>query len=210
MQLYGYGEDALTFQAVTTGLGRLLAQLDDPSNPNDTTVLFRPSFGRRGRTRHGRRGSSFGEFDAIIGTPQAVYLIESKWSRSGEAWRPSLMLRSEQTRRHDVFRWYLDRWRTECATDWPAFATPSVIADFEDAFPELTLPRNESGLADSLCYLLPMLAAMGKSTQDVLLYCDVDKRQCPPLSDLLPFKLVNMPISNAHASGYFAMKMSAF
>jgi len=209
MQLYGYGEDALTFRAVTTGLRNLLAQLDDPSNADDVTVLFRPSFGRRGGARRGKRGSSFGEFDAIVGTPKAVYLIESKWSRSGEAWRPSLMLRPEQTRRHDVLRWYLDRWRLECASDWPAFATPSVIADFEDAFPELTLPRNDSVLADSLGYLLPMLAANGKSTRDVLLYCDVDKRQCPPLSDLLRFTLVNMPISNAHVSGYFAMETSA-
>jgi hypothetical protein len=74
MELLGYGEDALTFWALTRRLGEILAPFGD--TPAQTiAVFFRPSFGRRSSTSKlnpTQRGSQFGEFDGIIATKRGV------------------------------------------------------------------------------------------------------------------------------------------
>src|SRR4051794_203746 len=81
-QVLGYGEDALTYSAITTRCEDLLKALGDTTNPDEAISVYRPSFGRRA-ANHVDAGqterSEFGEFDAIVATSQAIYLIESKW-----------------------------------------------------------------------------------------------------------------------------------
>ena len=68
MKILGYGEDFLTFWAVSRKLAEILSQLNDDANPEDCEVFYRPSFGRRA----GKNRSEFGEFDAIIITPKTA------------------------------------------------------------------------------------------------------------------------------------------
>src|SRR2546426_593351 len=79
-----YGEDALTWHAVSNGLPGIFRQLGDDTDPGRALVFYRPSFGRRGSALTGSLRSEFGEFDVIIGTPRAVYLVEAKWSASAD------------------------------------------------------------------------------------------------------------------------------
>ena len=99
MEILGYGEDALTFHALSTGFTELLRNLGDDTDPAAAVRFFRPSLGRRGAAPDGKPRSEFGEFDAIIGTARAVYLVEAKWSASSELKGTDLTLRPEQKRR---------------------------------------------------------------------------------------------------------------
>src|SRR5512143_1712426 len=96
-RIFGYGEDALTYWAVTSRLGEMLQALGDKSLPADATVIYRPSFGRRGSigptATNEQYSAEFGEFDAILGTRQAVYLVESKWDSSSEIRDDQITLR---------------------------------------------------------------------------------------------------------------------
>ena len=83
MKILGYGEDFLTFWAITKRLNEILSQLKDKTDPEKCTVIYRPSFGRRG----GLRRSEFGEFDTIIVTPEKAYLVESKWDGSSASFQ---------------------------------------------------------------------------------------------------------------------------
>ncbi|CAN5467872.1 hypothetical protein BH18VER1_BH18VER1_12500 [soil metagenome] len=88
MPLLGYGQDALTFHAFTSGLAELFRQLGDPTDAKDSIRFFRPSFGRRGSLPGAVPArAAFGEFDGIIGSAHAVYLVEAKWTGSGELTR---------------------------------------------------------------------------------------------------------------------------
>jgi hypothetical protein len=115
MPIFGYGEDALTLWALTQRLGVLLDALDDSSKPDDALVFFRPSFGRRGASETWEEGQSrasqFGEFDAIIATPQRIALVEAKRGQASELLGDTISLRSEQVRRHAIMRWYVNNWR---------------------------------------------------------------------------------------------------
>lgn len=203
MRSYGYGEDALTQFVLTHRMGELLEELGDASAPGDLLVFLRPSFGRGGGSaRNSGRASAFGEFDAIVATTSTVYPIETKWSRSGEVWRAELALRSEQSRRHEVLEWYILRWRDSRPVDWDSFRHRHV-ADFESAFPELTIPRRGTSLARNLEFVLDRLAPRAAVIQHVLLYIDIDRRECPPLARADGFKLVRMRVPGAHWSGFF-------
>lgn len=116
LKVLGYGEDFLTFWAITRKLDEILHQLNDDTSPEECMVFYRPSFGRRG----GTKCSEFGEFDALIVTPQTAYLIESKWDGS-EASFPNnvLKLHDIQTKRHQIFKWYHENWEEE---KWSEFA----------------------------------------------------------------------------------------
>ena len=122
MPILGYGEDALTFHALANGLTDMFKQLGDRSEPAEAIRFFRPSFGRRGPLSDSTPRSEFGEFDAILGTTEGVYLIEAKWSGSGELVGTTIELRSEQKRRHQVFRTYLEEWRRQPPDNWQEFA----------------------------------------------------------------------------------------
>jgi len=78
MPLLGYGEDALTLHAFTSGLAELFRQLGDSTDIKDSIRFFRPSFGRRSSLPGAASArASFGEFDGIIGSANAVYLVEA-------------------------------------------------------------------------------------------------------------------------------------
>lgn len=228
MRLFGYGEDALTYVSLTTRLPDVLEQLNDQSQLRDTVVLFRPSFGRKGRTRGGARSSAFGEFDGILGTPAGVYLVEAKWSRSGEVWnKPLLMLRAEQQRRHQVLQWYLAAWRSSefrhslrgrivprGAPDaiweaWAAFRQKNV-SRFEVAFPDLTIPNAKTGLAENIAFTMQALAGCGEAVRDVLLYADIDEMKCPSLPEQTNFSVVKLYFSDAYRSGFFSMPSAGY
>ncbi len=148
-----YGEDPLTFWALKFHLPEILEQLGDSAPTDQVLVIYRPSFGRQGRPKEISPGSvaraEFGEFDAIIGTPTCVYLIESKWSSSGEAKGELLTLRSEQEHRHQVFRWYLKTWRNQPIASWETFVVQNS-AQFQKNFPGNKIAPPESKLADNL------------------------------------------------------------
>jgi hypothetical protein len=207
MPLFGYGEDALTYHVLTNRLSEFLEELGDFTPSSDAIVFFRPSFGRRAAGQSGGRASPFGEFDAIVGTARAVYLIESKWSRSGEVWQPTLVIRPEQIRRHAVLRWYLERWRADRPSNWTEFATPEVNTAFEERFPSMKIPSATvpTVLADSLGYVLEMLLTSGPLIEDVLLYCDIDGKTCPPFPNLEAFRKVDITVAGAHRSGFFSL-----
>lgn len=100
-----YGEDGLTLAAVTQYLPELLEELRDGTDPDKCLVFYRPSFGRSG----GITGASFGEYDAILATKKAVYLIESKWIRS-RIGDNTIHLAFNQVLRHSIFEWLRDKW----------------------------------------------------------------------------------------------------
>ena len=120
-----YGEDALTYWALTARTQDILDQLGDDSATEDALVIYRPSFGRHGKARGGvglaTNRAEFGELDAILATSYAIYLVESKWHRSSELQDGALVLRDEQVRRHKIMGWYLQRWFEDKPGSWQAF-----------------------------------------------------------------------------------------
>jgi len=77
MPILGYGEDALTLHAVMRDLPSIFHHLGDDSDPEKALVFCRPSFGRGSSAPVGTPRSEFGECDAIIGTPRAVYVVDT-------------------------------------------------------------------------------------------------------------------------------------
>lgn len=185
-RVLAYGEDPLTLWALTQQLPLVLRQLDDRTAPAEVLVIYRPSFGRGGaskRSRAGRR-SEFGEFDAILQSRAATYLVEAKWHRSGEIQDGVVLLRDEQTDRHQVFRWLLESWRRMAPRSWADFRRRAV-AEFEAKFEGMTLAPDGSRLAGSLEYVMGTALACGPETiRDVLLITapkglHLDVRQLP-------------------------------
>jgi len=164
MKMFGYGEDALTLWALANRLGVILEELGDDTDPSACQVFYRPSFGRRG----GERRSEFGEFDFIILAGSRLYLSESKWDQSSERIKDGLLeLRPEQTRRHEVFRFYLEHWAYGGYSTWPEFV--------EKAQPLIAkrLARDGTRLASNLQTVLGVIKEHYPSqpvTSDVLLY----------------------------------------
>ena len=81
IEAYGYGEDSLTLWLLKTKFKDFFEKLTKKSlgNTSKPIILYRPSFGRGGRSK-----SNIGEFDAIIGSSETIYLIESKWDNCKE------------------------------------------------------------------------------------------------------------------------------
>lgn len=118
MEIFAYGEDALTLWAVKYKLPAILDTLKDHSSPEKCQVFFRPSFGRSG----GKGSSQFGEFDFILLSQYCLYLGESKWDRSSEKIKKGILnLRSEQQLRHDLFRFYVEEWAFGSYETWRDF-----------------------------------------------------------------------------------------
>jgi len=116
-ELLGYGEDALTFWALKHRVSHILQEFDDETRLSDCYIFYRPSFGRQSK----KSSAVFGEFDAIIASPQNIYLIESKWDNLAEFTEEKLTLRREQTLRHEIFAWYLTHWSAKYANNWAQF-----------------------------------------------------------------------------------------
>jgi len=172
MRLLGYGEDALTLWALQNSLGQIIAADDDLSNVQD--VFFRPSFGRRsiGSATQQTPGPQFGEFDAIIVSAKRVYLVEAKWTNSGEIGDEGVLLRAEQTRRHRILREYLRCWRGCSPSDWPSFlqSNPQITWKGDDGDDQaFAVAPARSRLADNLTFVLAACARGGNDVEDVLL-----------------------------------------
>lgn len=167
MPLYAYGEDGHTLAALTGGLGAVLRKLKDDTPLQDTTRFYRPSFGRGGRRPPGGP-ATFGEFDAIVGTHRRVYLIESKPLSGPWPGGVRFSVSEKQRRRHAIFRWYLESWRTHPPVSWSAFCKEHDD-DFRAKFPRRTLPKPGSSLSRQLTFVLTALADQGAEIRDVLL-----------------------------------------
>jgi len=116
-EIFGYGEDALTLWALKRRLSAILNHFKDASSPSDCLVFYRPSFGRHAK----EHASVFGEFDAIIASPQNIYLVESKWDNLVESKKDELVIRREQLTRHQIFTWYLTHWKKKYSNKWADF-----------------------------------------------------------------------------------------
>ncbi len=147
MQLFGYGEDSLTYWAISQ-LRTVLEQVGDESPTKDALCFYRPSFGRGGRS-----SSVFGEFDAILAVPAGIYLIEAKATTSKQFRNPVIKLSEAQIRRHEIFRWYLNAWRQITPDSWDAFRE-EALNSFEHKFADRTIPRATTKLAQNLEFVL--------------------------------------------------------
>ena len=203
-----YGEDPLTLWALTVRLGHVLNELHDPTPASDVLVVYRPSFGRGGAAKHSRAGrrAEFGEFDAILRSDSAVYLVEAKWHRSPEIQGGAAILRDEQTTRHRILRWLLNEWREQRATSWSEFR-PRAVTAFEHDFPGMTLASDGRRLAGSLEYLMRLLGSRTEAIRDVLLVLcpegqDVEIARAPD-----GFTVVRVPFAPLTAStDYFRLQ----
>lgn len=152
-RVIGYGEDFLTFWAVTERLDLILKQLKDNTNPGDCQVFFRPSFGRK----------EYGEFDAIIVTLKTAYLVESKWDKS-DIPNNVLKLDKKQVRRHEILKWYHRNWSGE---DWDKFAK-EYNARFRERFPGKYIPLSKDLLGHNPQTVLTSIR--GRELKNVLLF----------------------------------------
>ena len=116
-KILGYGEDAFTLWALKRHVSTILNRFKDSSSPSDCLVFYRPSFGRHAK----EKSSVFGEFDAIIASPQNIYLVESKWDNLVESKKDELVIRREQLMRHQIFTWYLTHWKKKYSSKWADF-----------------------------------------------------------------------------------------
>ncbi len=183
MKVLGYGEDALTLWALARRTDEILGKLGDKSSPDSCTLLFRPSFGRRG----GPKSSQFGEFDFILATPFCLHLGESKWDQSPEVIEDVIPLRDEQIERHRVFTAYYQVWISSEEWTWKDY-----LAACEGRFRELgiqkLLPPPKSLLSQNLRHTLQIVSRTTQRTpnvRNVLLVIDsrgiVDmKKKVPP------------------------------
>lgn len=167
--LWGYGEDVLTLRALNEDVGEILKQLGDNSAEKDVVTIYRPSFGRRASYDAAKPRAEFGEFDAIIGTPSAIYLVETKWSQSTEVRSGVVVLRDEQLRRHQVMHWYLAAFADRGAV--PSSERPEDDPPFEG----VKCPPGNSVVARNLQWICERLQpGREKKVENVLLWIGTD------------------------------------
>jgi hypothetical protein len=187
----------------------LLQRLDDGAELEQVTVIYRPSFGRKGRPKPSSRSQSpraeFGEFDALLGTPKAVYAIESKWGGSAEAGTTVLQLSDVQTHRHSVFRQYRKLWREFKPPTWQEFlraAETKFLEVFGDKKNKMA-PLG-SKLANNLEFVLRTLDSCGDEVKDVVAYFHNDD-WVPKSVRPETFRLVCLQYASIPPSGYFQL-----
>jgi len=201
LQILSYGEDPLTYWALTLKLQKVLELLSDSSIEDEVLLIYRPSFGRRASSKKGKRHSVFGEFDSILATPVSIYLIESKWEGSSEIKDGIVKLRSEQRFRHMVLRWYIEKWREAKSPNWQDFIN-KFKQNFESKFDNLTIPGPGTKLAQNLELVLNHLQSFGQNIVDVLLY--IGRKNTEPKSvDPKIFKLICLEYAPLNKPGYF-------
>jgi hypothetical protein len=200
MPILSYGEDALTLHALRCGLPDLLNALSDPTPTENAIVFFRPSFGRRSTRPSGRRRSEFGEPDAIIGTPSGTYVVEAKWSSSGEKKQDSIDLRTVQVRRHEVLEAYLTTWRRLPQQSWPAL-TRAVGPLLDKINPPVAVPSQGTRLAQNLEFVLRELQSCGP-VKRVLLFSRCSHEAEPGALDCDGFHVVKYACSTVRGSHF--------
>lgn len=159
--MYGYGEDANTLVIMTKYLQCFLAKLEDKTPIEEVIVFFRPSFGRSSRTKK----SAFGEFDSIVVTCDAIYLVEAKLYPAEKA---RVRLPDCQVLRHKIFNWYYENWKKEKPSSWEDFVNKTQTT-FERSFPSISLPRSGTKLANNLESILSILAKKNVKIRNILL-----------------------------------------
>lgn len=167
-----YREDGYSLWVLFTRFPELLRALGDSTPPDDPgiVVFYRPSFGRQSDSPTGM-SKQFGEFDILIGTPQAVYPIESKPEECGELNHVTnvLTLRDVQTRRHGIFRTYRELWQPYRPKNWKEFESVA-LAEFSERHPGWTLAGRQNLLGKNLEFVLRSLENCGEKIQDTILF----------------------------------------
>jgi len=205
MKILAYGEDSLTLWALTTHLSHILKWLQDDTDPADCMAFYRPSFGRSG----GPNSPQFGEFDAILITRWALYLIESKWDNASNSPKDAVVLEEVQTRRHTIFTWLRSRWNMTQPGNWEAFRQ-AAAQDFKAIFPYRPLANAKRLLSRNLGYLLKLLMQHPEKIRNVLLYFHRStvappKRVVDGTGAVIdpPFDLICLPYSSLEDTGFF-------
>ena len=207
MLIIGYGEDGLTYLALTDRLDQLLSLLE-PNNPcpsSQCLAFYRPSFGRAG----GPNSPQFGEFDAILATKNGVYLIESKWDGSPCIDNDSVLLADRQIQRHQHFR--------AVRGVWSHLQVPRTWDALYNAHPRINgrlLAPTARRLANNFERILIELNAFQMNEIDVLLYFHRVGGQVPTgVADEhgqhLNFTLVCMAYETINEGGLFMMNPPA-
>lgn len=175
--IIGYGEDALTLWALKNRLREILEKLGDESNQSDSSVFYRPSFGRGGSNT-----ANFGEFDAIVLTKTHVYLIESKWEGEKRVPKRTVKLSKPQCDRHTIFAEYFRKWNSSQGK--LSFTAGENGQHLHDAPSKRTVP-SMSELANHLQFILSRVATRGddgmkKDLKNVLLFLhrEQDENMC--------------------------------
>ena len=202
-RVIGYGEDALTYWALTEKIESVLQKLRDKSNPSDCLLIYRPSFGRRG----GSGRAEFWEFDAIMATPQSVYLIESKWDGSSEIKDGIIKLRSEQILRHRIFVWYFTRWKKDGFQSWSSFIE-RYESEFQKEFNGKKIAPSKSKLSRNLEYVINQLHDHSKERSNVLLFFNSEGSSSP--TNIVPkdFRLIIVDYQKLDKGEYFEISKS--
>jgi hypothetical protein len=171
MKINLYREDGYSLWVLLKRFPQLLLAVNDSTPPDDprNVVFYRPSFGRADSKTAVRK--QFGEFDLLIGTPNAVYAIESKPDKCGELDRRTqvMTLRDEQVRRHDIFRTYRTLWQKHRPSNWNQFRS-AALAEFASAHPGWTMAESRDLLGQNLEFVLQSLQDCGDHIQDTVLH----------------------------------------
>lgn len=196
-KVFGYGEDALTYWALTKKLKDILSRLNDTSNPDECLVFYRPSFGRGGRSK-----ALFGEFDAIVVSKMKVYLVESKWDRSSEVTTKHINLTDPQIDRHRILRWYAKTWDSNIS--WSNLLRDNS-SEFEKEFPEKTIPPAKSNLASNIQYMLTKFRGENGLVDVLLLFCEDEAKFKDTKVNPENFKPVILPYEGLGDTNFFEM-----
>ncbi|KRE50622.1 hypothetical protein [Paenibacillus sp. Soil724D2] len=198
MDIFGYGEDALTFWAIKNRMSDILFKLNDSTPSDECKVFYRPSFGRSG----GEDRAGFGEFDSIIMSRERIFLIESKWKIT------NLELRPEQLNRHKFLRHYIDEWYKDFYTDWDSFLK---VASGNLSNRGIKKPLAPAGsiLASNLETLLRFIRKLYNNCPDivdVLLYFSSANAKGIPLMTNTDFQLVPLEYTNECFGHYLVLE----
>lgn len=190
MRVLGYGEDALTFWSLNLCLDGFLRHtaIGDTTDTKDSVVFYRPSFGRSG----GSSSAQFGEFDAIVLTKYALYLIESKWS--GEPTVDGrIQLAGRQMQRHQIFTWLRAEWMAQSPVDWSQFSNVEENRlRFAATFQGKPLVKPGSRLSSNLEYIL-QATNLNVPTKNVLLYFHQESDRNIPIGVDGPVEFLFVP-----------------
>ncbi len=202
-QWFAYGEDFLTYWALQERLDVVLAHLSDKSDPNEATIFYRPSFGRRASYDPASPRAEFGEFDVIVATPDFIYPIEAKWHASSEVDGTTITLDRAQFIRHRVFAWYRARY-VEYDGQWERFVK-KYDSELRDVFPGKKIAPVGSKLADNIQFILRKLPLIGTTTIDVLLYFHPPDSSAAITVKPSSFVPVSIPFTSESKHGIFRL-----
>lgn len=207
MKIIGYGEDSLTYWAITNQMPEIQNQLDITDETIDV-VFYRPSFGRKGcaeQNEKPRVGPEFGEFDAIICSTNHTCLIEAKWTKSSEIQNGVIKLGQPQKFRHKIMRAIMDQWNCmpDGKKDWCDFIkrlnnkieTNELIID---------LAPDGSRLARNMQHILEHTCSKPRTVLDVILFLRLEYDKQPKPGSRESFSVVDIKCP-AGISGFVEM-----